>query len=163
MKYPRKVYAIRHNTTNKVYIGSSCNVDRRFLQHLSALRSHKHPVWDMQKDFNEHGEDYTVTILDTIKDASESEKEYEWMEKYQSFVRDIGYNYQDMKVRQKGKVVAEEKTPDVGLSDVTDFERGILDLIKNAKNPTKALIDAVLIIAQFIPPPDIYVTMKGEA
>lgn len=162
MKYPRKVYAIRHNTTNKVYIGSSCNVDRRFLQHLYALRSHKHPVWDMQKDFNEHGEDYTMTILDTIKDASESEKEYEWMEKYQSFVQDIGYNYQDVKVRRKGKAVAEEKAPTMRHGDLTDDERELLHIIKTAKNPTLALIDAVLIIAQFIPPPDIYVTMTSQ-
>ena len=97
MKYPRKVYVIRHNKTNRVYIGSSSDVDRRFLNHLNALRSHRHIVEDMQKDFDECGEDLTLTVLDTINGIQENCKEYEWMRKYKSFVRGVGYNYKDRK------------------------------------------------------------------
>ena len=95
MRYPRKVYAIRHNVTNRVYIGSSYHVDHRFKSHLYKLRAHKHHVEDMQEDFDKYGEDYTLTILDDIAWRSEKDKEYEWMKKYQSHIRGIGYNYKD--------------------------------------------------------------------
>lgn len=99
MEFPRIVYAIRNNTTNRMYIGSSSNVFRRIHQHFTALQSHRHPILDMQKDFDEHGDSYTVTILDTIENWSERDKEYEWQAKYQSNVYGTGYNYQDTKWR----------------------------------------------------------------
>lgn len=50
---------------------------------------------DMQKDFNEFGENYTVEIVDEIKSIDEAGKEYEWMAKLQSYDRETGYNYKD--------------------------------------------------------------------
>ena len=97
MKYPRKVYAIRHNVTNRVYVGSSANVDVRFAAHISALRRGAHPVRSMQEDFNKHGDNYTFTILDTIENISENAKEHEWMKRMRSDVVECGYNYQDQK------------------------------------------------------------------
>lgn len=149
MKYPRKVYAIRHNVTDRVYIGSSCNVDRRFKQHLYALQAHTHVVDDMQKDYDEHGEDFTLTILDTINDESEIEKEYEWMDKYQSFVRGVGYNYKDQNRRTAARDAVQE-TAIAMREPLTDNERELIEIIRTAPNPTKAIIDSVLIISQFI-------------
>lgn len=99
MNFPRKVYAIRHNVTNKVYIGSSANVDHRIKNHIFRLRAHKHHVEDMQADFDQYGEDYTVTILENAVEFEDKDKEYEWMKKYQSHIRGIGYNYKDQKWR----------------------------------------------------------------
>ena len=152
MKYPRKVYAIRHNTTNKVYIGSSCNVDRRFLQHLYGLRSHKHPVQDMQKDFDEYGEDFTLTVLDTINDSSEDCKEYKWMDKYQSFVQGTGYNYQDMKVRQRGKEAAEEKPLETEYEELTEYDRLMLKHMRKLKDNPTAFMGIAFILAAVLPP-----------
>lgn len=154
MKYPRKVYAIRHNTTNKVYIGSSCNVDRRFLQHLYALRSHSHPVADMQKDFDEHGEDYTMTILDTIKDSSEDCKEYKWMETYQSFVPNEGYNYQDMKVRQQGKEVAAEGDLVTEREEVTENDLVWLRQLRKVFKKPCAVLGLSFLLAELARDPD---------
>lgn len=95
MKLPRQVYAIRHNVTGKMYIGSSANVQKRVYQHFRMLKAGCHYIEDMQEDFNEHGEDYSVFILDEIKDWHERVKEYEWMAKCSSCVRGIGYNYKD--------------------------------------------------------------------
>lgn len=97
MNLPRKIYAIRHNVTNRVYVGSSCRVDQRLMNHIHSLRSHKHHIEDMQADFDKYGEDYTFTILDEILVYKDKEKEYEWMKKYQSHIRGIGYNYKDQK------------------------------------------------------------------
>ena len=97
MNLPRKVYAIRHNITNRVYVGSSSHVDKRLMSHIHALRNHSHKVQDMQSDFDQYGEDYTFTILDEIVKYKDRDKEYEWMLKYQSHIRGIGYNYKDHK------------------------------------------------------------------
>ncbi len=95
MSFTRKVYVIRHNITNRIYVGSSGNVDRRFRAHISALRRGEHKVEDMQADFDKYGEDYTFTIVDVIDRYEDRVKEYEWMKKYQSHIRGIGYNYKD--------------------------------------------------------------------
>lgn len=99
MEYPRKVYVITHNKTNRNYIGSSYDAVLRFYQHISDLRGGRHIVEDMQKDFDEHGEDYSFAVLDSINGCDENHKEYEWQKKYQSNVRGIGYNYRDTKWR----------------------------------------------------------------
>ena len=163
MNYPRKVYAIRHNATDRVYIGSSLNVDRRFKQHLYALQAHTHVVDDMQKDYDEHGEDFTLTILDTINDESEIEKEYEWMDKYQSFTRGVGYNYKDLKRRAAARGAAQEG--EIAMREpLDDNERELLDIIRGSENPGKAMITAVLIMAQFISPQSVkeFITQGQE-
>lgn len=97
MRYPRKVYAIRHNKTNRVYIGSSANPDVRFVAHINALRANRHKVDEMQKDYNWFGEDYSFTILDTIENIGENGKEYKWQEEMRSNTVECGYNYKDKK------------------------------------------------------------------
>lgn len=95
MDFPRSVYMIRHNVTGRMYIGSSKNASSRCRSHLNMLRSRSHIVEDMQKDFDEYGEDYTISVLETITQFSDRNKEYEWMKKYNSHIRGIGYNYKD--------------------------------------------------------------------
>lgn len=95
MDNSKKVYAIQHNVTKKIYIGSSKNVDDRYLNHIYRLRAGKHHIEDMQKDFDEYGEDYSLFILDEITTYSERIKEYEWMRRYNTFERGVGYNYMD--------------------------------------------------------------------
>ena len=60
-----------------------------------ALRSHKHHVEDMQSDFDEYGDNYTIIILEENVGFKDRYKEYQWMEKYQSHIRGKGYNYND--------------------------------------------------------------------
>lgn len=91
----RKVYAIQHNVTKRIYIGSTTNVDTRYLAHIGALRAGKHKVEDMQADFNEYGEDYSLFVLDEINEFADRIKEYEWMDRYDTFTRGVGYNYKD--------------------------------------------------------------------
>lgn len=95
MDLPRKIYAIQHNVTKRIYIGSSKNVNQRYLNHIYILRAGKHHVEDLQRDFLEHGEDFSLFILDEINTWEERVKEYEWMRKYNTFERGIGYNYMD--------------------------------------------------------------------
>lgn len=108
MKLPRQVYAIRHNPTQRMYIGSSADVKRRINNHMKALRNGSHTVGDMQKDFNVHGEDYSFFILDEIKTWADRSKEYFWMKKYNTCTRGVGYNYKDHAKTQLSKFVVGE-------------------------------------------------------
>lgn len=107
MKFPRTVYAIQHNITKKIYIGSSFDVPTRYWNHIYRLRNRKHGIKDMQDDFDKYGEDYSLFILDEIMNYEECEKEYEWMNKYGSNIRRKGYNYKDKatsKLRKTNKL-----------------------------------------------------------
>ncbi len=70
-------------------------MEERIRNHIFALRAGKHPVEDMQKDFNDYGEDYSYLMLDEIQTFDEKAKEYEWMKKCNSYNRNTGYNYKD--------------------------------------------------------------------
>lgn len=107
MKFPRIVYALQHNKTGRMYIGSTANLERRYRAHMSALRNGKHNNEEMQKDFNEFGEDYSVFILEEIKNYSDRFREYELMKEYGTFDKDVGYNYKDHSAKKaaEGRMV----------------------------------------------------------
>ena len=99
--YPRKVYAIQHNTTGRIYVGSTKNVTNRYWAHMGDLRNGKHCNKGMQKDFNEYGENYSLYILDTIETGKQKDIEYYWMEKLKTYDPKIGYNKNDPHFRRK--------------------------------------------------------------
>lgn len=97
----RTVYAIKHNVTGRIYIGSSERVKWRIREHLQVLRNHKCKNPLMQKDFDEHGEDYSFKKLDVIRDLKEGWKEYFWMMYFRTTDEEYGYNYRDPHVKRK--------------------------------------------------------------
>lgn len=50
------IYAIKNRFNDKVYIGSSINIPKRFCQHKSVLIHGKHHSDRLQKSWNKHGE-----------------------------------------------------------------------------------------------------------
>lgn len=105
MDLPRKIYAIQHNVTKRIYIGSTKDVRSRYLAHIHNLRNGKHPNEDMQEDFETHGENYSLFILDEITKFEDRKKEYEYMRQYKTHIRGIGYNYNDHAVKQESEHV----------------------------------------------------------
>ena len=95
MDFPRTIYAIQHNVTKRIYIGSSCRLKDRYKNHIYALRTGKHSNEDMQSDYDQYGEDYSVFALEEVCKYDDRSKEYEWMKKYKTHQRGIGYNYND--------------------------------------------------------------------
>lgn len=55
MLLPAWVYVIRNEATGRSYVGISSNPKRRKKQHFWRLQAGKHPVEDMQTDFNKYG------------------------------------------------------------------------------------------------------------
>lgn len=138
MILPRKVYAIRHDTTQKIYVGSTENVERRFAQHLSRLRCGTHPVEDMQKDYDSFGAKFSLFILDEIVRHEDREKEYVWMKKLNSHIRGVGYNYND----QEKAILQADVFGGVNPSPMTELICEITDRILRCDDP--ALLDLVL-------------------
>lgn len=128
LDFPRTVYAIRHNKTNRVYIGSSKRPESRVNSHIYALRCGRHPVEDMQSDFNKYGEDYTVSFLEVITEYENRFREYELMKEFKSNIRGSGYNYKDRYFNRK-------KDPKIA------YRNAINDLLR--KTDDIALLDLI--------------------
>ena len=103
MMETKQIYALRHEPTKRIYIGSSARPGARYRCHLSLLRNGKHPVGDMQADYDAHGEDYSLYILEEVSAKEHRAKEFAWMEKYQSYIRGNGYNYRDRTAKSRHK------------------------------------------------------------
>ena len=97
MIIPRTIYALRHNPTGRIYVGSSKNVKLRAMSHLYNLRSSKHPNLAMQEDFDRYGEDYTCYVLERIETYAHRNHEYLWMEALHTRDPEHGYNFKDQK------------------------------------------------------------------
>ncbi len=93
--YPRVVYKITHNVTKRAYIGTSGKFETRIKLHFNALRSGRHSVEDMQNDFDNYGDNFTVEIVDIIHNMSEVRKEYDLILACHTHIRGVGYNYKD--------------------------------------------------------------------
>ena len=89
------VYALQHNRTKKIYIGSSIDPAARFRAHMSLLRNGKHRIEDLQADYDKYGADFSLFILAEVDHRDCRGAEYEFIHKYKSHIRGVGYNYRD--------------------------------------------------------------------
>lgn len=101
MDYPRIVYALRHNPTGKIYIGSTRHPQKRLMTHFYTLKNGNHQVKAMQEDFDKYGDDYSVFILDVITRWYDRQKEYYWMDVFHTRDPVLGYNTNDKALAPK--------------------------------------------------------------
>lgn len=78
MKPDMGIFAIRCNLNNKYYIETTQDLKSRMNRGVFQLKWGSHPNKELQKDWNELGEDnFTVEILDTLEyDKDESKIDY---------------------------------------------------------------------------------------
>ncbi|MFW9916218.1 MAG: GIY-YIG nuclease family protein [Candidatus Thorarchaeota archaeon] len=68
------IYAIINIETGKAYIGQSMQVWNRLEGHLGQLRRDSHSNYDLQKDFEKHGENsFKIRILEFIEREDKTE------------------------------------------------------------------------------------------
>ena len=102
MERIKVVYALKHEATGKLYIGSTENYHTRKLQHLNRLKHGQHSAKELQADFDRYAnKNITFSVLDQINSHQERLKEYEWMKKLKTYDRRYGYNYADPKWPRK--------------------------------------------------------------
>lgn len=89
------VYIIKNIVNNKIYIGSSVDIHKRWKEHIRLLRNNKHKNKYLQDDWNKYGEhEFEFTIEEETvylkKEVLEIEQKY--LNLYKSFDKNTGYN-----------------------------------------------------------------------
>jgi len=88
------VYQILNTVTNKIYIGSTVNIDKRQREHFNLLQRNKHPNNHLQNAWNKYGFDsFVFELLETTESDKDSivEREQYYLDTLQPF-GDHGYN-----------------------------------------------------------------------
>lgn len=87
------VYAVKNTKNNKRYIGSSSDLSVRKSNHFCKLRDTNHYNTYLQEDYNLYGkENFIFEVLEYCKKEELIEREQYWMDKFQSYNREFGYN-----------------------------------------------------------------------
>jgi len=87
------VYKILNKINNKVYIGSSYNVNKRFKDHIRNLRSNNHINKHLQSSYNKYGEkSFEFIIIVKVSKSILRKAEQIYINKYQSDNPKYGYN-----------------------------------------------------------------------
>lgn len=91
MKILCGIYKIQNNFNQRLYIGSSKNIQHRWHQHLADLRRNKHHCKALQKDWNRYGETaFSFLILEETNPEMLLLLGKEYLSKYSE---DRLYNY----------------------------------------------------------------------
>jgi group I intron endonuclease len=90
------IYIIKNIINNKIYIGSSMNIKKRWAEHKSDLIKNKHHSRTLQKSYNKHGlENFIFEVLEFVKHKNHKELfslEQKYLDKYKPYERHVGYN-----------------------------------------------------------------------
>ena len=88
------VYKIHNRENNRLYIGSSWNINVRWDTHKTELRHNKHANEYLQRAWNLYGEAAfkfsVVELVDERKDLLQAEQF--WLDYYRSYEPECGYN-----------------------------------------------------------------------
>lgn len=95
-KEPVSVYALQLLSTKKIYVGYSHDLRFRLKEHLSRLRSGRHPNKELQKDFDGcPDKDHPVKLFVLEKDIPYVERrvrELDYIVQLRTYLPQFGYN-----------------------------------------------------------------------
>jgi len=84
------IYGIKNTLNNKIYIGQSKNINKRWKTHIRQLRKNRHYNKHLLSSFNNNGEgSFEFLVLEECKESDLNTKEEEWINK---FPRELVYN-----------------------------------------------------------------------
>lgn len=87
------IYKILNIINNKVYIGSSINIERRFYEHLRHLKENYHINKHLQNAYNKYGENsFKFSIIVNTKESILRRAEQLYINKFQADNPKYGYN-----------------------------------------------------------------------
>lgn len=88
-----KIYKITNIKNNKVYIGSSRNIERRFYEHLHKLRNNYHINKHLQSAWNKYGENnFKFEVIREVSSSIVRKAEQFYINIYKSLDPLYGYN-----------------------------------------------------------------------
>ena len=119
MEDVRGVYYILNMINNKIYIGSSIHVNKRFHEHKSALNNGTHYNGHLQNAWNMYGgNNFEFKIIEEINGDYNDllNAEQKWIDYYKSYDRDRGYNISAYARGSGGYIVSEETKKKISIS-----------------------------------------------
>ena len=85
------IYAIHNKINNKYYIGQTIDINQRWMQHRSRLKTGVHENKHLQSAYNLYGKDaFEYILIEECNKSELDEKEMYYIEKYNSY--NNGYN-----------------------------------------------------------------------
>lgn len=86
------IYAIKNIINNKVYIGQSVDINKRFKQHLWGLNHNRHDNPHLQNSWNKYKEEnFEFIVLEEVEDINNLDiQEQYWIDEFNSY--NDGYN-----------------------------------------------------------------------
>ena len=94
------VYLITNIQNNKNYVGKSLNIESRWKTHISHLKLKKHINADLQKEWDEYGEDtFTFKLLEVCSKDILTSRENHWIDIFNA--KEYGYNFNNRKTSKK--------------------------------------------------------------
>jgi group I intron endonuclease len=123
IKYPKTsgIYLIRNLSDFKVYIGSAKNLEKRIKQHMWDITNNRHRNKYLQNAVLNHGfENFRFIILEFDIDCEVlAEREQAWMDHYQCYNDEFGYNIQPIAYSNSGN-----RMPDTAKLKISNAFRG---------------------------------------
>lgn len=129
------IYQILCVPNGKFYIGSSCDVQRRFAEHKSHLRSGTHQNQYLQHAWKKYGEEnFNFLILQLVEsELLIFDLEQDWLDKTKSYDSEIGYNLSKLSCgvdslrNSKKYIVTTPANEEIVVQNLSKFsrERGI--------------------------------------
>lgn len=87
------IYKILNIVTEKVYIGSATELNKRIIQHKSNLNNNRHVNALLQNSWNLHGGvAFKFEIIEFCEKEKLIEREQHWMDFYKCYEKGYGYN-----------------------------------------------------------------------
>jgi group I intron endonuclease len=98
------IYQIQNIINNKIYIGSTNNIRKRWNNHRSKLNNNIHENKYLQQAWNKYGQNnFEFSIIEEVQDFNRIEKEIFYLNEKKSYERHIGYNFDKNPTDKSGK------------------------------------------------------------
>ena len=103
------IYYIKNLINNKIYIGQSVNITKRFNTHKHSLRHNLHNNSHLQSSFNKYGEEnFEFGLIKSVKERYLNKLEKLYIKKYDSTNPTKGYNHATGGNSNSGWIVPQE-------------------------------------------------------
>jgi group I intron endonuclease len=103
------IYKILNKIDNKFYIGSTCNIKKRWKQHINSLHQGKHHSIYLQRAWDKYGEiNFIFSIIGSCSKKEAKEYEQYFLDTYKSYDYNIGYNMNHKVDSRKGRPMSKE-------------------------------------------------------
>ncbi len=111
------LYQILNKIDGKFYLGTTCDIDRRWREHKKALSEGNHHSIYLQRAWNKYGEDsFQFKVIRIILKQRRKEIEQYFLNKFQCYDPFIGYNMNKKVDSRYGRPMSDEAKRKMSLS-----------------------------------------------